>query len=297
VEIALASRDVAEAREAADELHEIARTYDAPLWHASAHQALGAVLTAEGDPSTAVAELRTAIRDWTEADLPFETAQARRWLASAHRAGGDEESAAMELRAAQTTFQRLGAVLAAEECAAMIEAGTKPAFGRRVVRTFMFTDIVGSTNLLETLGDDAWDDLIRWHNETLATVIGSHGGEVVHGTGDGFFATFNDATSAASSAVAIQQRLAQQRREHGFAPQVRIGLHAAEATVVADDYAGIGVHEAARVGALAGGAEILVTLDTVESQPIPFRITGERMVSLKGLAQPVRVAAIDWRSS
>ena len=296
VEIALASHDVAEARDAADELHEIARTYDAAMWHASAHQALGAVLTAEGDAPTAVTELRKAIRDWTEADLPFEIAQARRWLASAHRAAGDEESAVLELRAAQATFERLGAVLAAAECAGMIEAGATAASGRRVVRTFMFTDIVGSTNLLETLGDEAWEDVMRWHNETLQEVIGSHGGEVVHGTGDGFFATFDGATSAVSCAVAIQRRLADHRRKHGFAPQVRIGLHAAEATRVADDYAGIAVHEAARVGALAAGGEILMTLDTLETEQIPFPITGERKVSLKGIVQPVRVGAVDWRS-
>jgi class 3 adenylate cyclase len=297
VEIALASHDLAESRDAADELHEIASTYEAALWHASAHQALGAVLTAEGDAPTAIVELRNAVREWTEADLPFETAQARRWLASAHRAGGDEESAVMELRAAQTTFERLGAVLAAAECAELIEAGATTTSGRRVVRTFMFTDIVGSTSLLETLGDEAWENVIGWHNEILAALIASHGGEVVHPTGDGFFATFEGATSAASCAVAIQRRLAEHRRDHGFAPQVRIGLHADEATRVADDYTGIGVHEAARVGALAEGGEILVTLETIETEPIPFSISDERTVSLKGLAEPIRVAAVAWRSA
>ena len=123
----------------------------------------------------------------------------------------------------------------------------------------------------------------------------AHGGEVVHGTGDGFFTTFEGATSAASCAVDIQRRLADHRRAHGFAPPVRIGLHAAEATVVADDYAGIGVHQAARVGAIAEGAEILVTRETLDTEPIPFPVTDERTVSLKGLAQPVTVASVDWR--
>jgi len=167
---------------------------------------------------------------------------------------------------------------------------------RRVLKTFMFTDIVGSTDLLATMGDEAWEDVVRWHNETLQGLIGSHGGEVVHGTGDGFFATFEGAVSAASCAVAIQRRLAEHRRAHGFAPSVRIGLHAAEATVVADDYAGIGVHEAARVGAIADGAEILVTKATFDAEPIPFPFTDERTVSLKGLAEPVAVASIDWRT-
>ncbi len=295
VEIALASDDVAEAREAAEELDRIADSYDAASWHASAHEALGAVLSAEGDAAGAIAELRRAVRHWTDADLPFETAHARRWLAVAHRAAGDEESAALELSAARVTFQQLGAVLEAARCAEMIQAGQTRATGRRVTRTFMFTDIVGSTNLLETLGDAAWEDVMRWHNETLQAVIDAHEGEVVHGTGDGFFAAFGDAGSAISCAVAIQRTLADHRREHGFAPRIRIGLHAAEATVVADDYAGIGVHEAARVGALADGDEILVTVETAEAEPT-IAVTDERTVQLKGLEQPVKVASIDWRA-
>jgi class 3 adenylate cyclase len=160
----------------------------------------------------------------------------------------------------------------------------------------MFTDIVGSTNLVETIGDEAWEDVLHWHDETLRALIGSHRGEVVHTTGDGFFASFPDASAAASCAVAIQRRLAEHRRLHGFAPPVRIGLHVAEATVIADDYAGLGVHEAARVGALAQGGEILATAPTLEGEAIPFDVTDEREVSLKGLTQPVRVVAIDWRS-
>ena len=295
VEIALASEDVAEAREAAEELGRIASSYDAASWHASAHEAIGAVLIAEGNAVGAITELRQAVHYWTDADLPFETAHARRWLASAHRADGDEGSAALELRSAHATFQQLGAVLEAARCARMIEAVVRDS-GHRVARTFMFTDIVGSTNLLETLGDEAWEDVMRWHNDTLRAIISGHDGEVVQGTGDGFFAAFDDATSAISCAVAIQRTLADHRREHGFAPRIRIGLHAAEATVVADDYAGIGVHAAARVGALADSGEILVTLETVEAEPTPFPMTNERTMQLRGLAQPVRVASIDWRA-
>jgi class 3 adenylate cyclase len=296
VEILLASHMVEEARGAAEELRGIAATYDAALWHASAHQALGAVLTAEGDELGAIAELRKAIRHWTQADMPFETAQARRLLASAHRAEGDEESAVLELRTARATFEKLGAALETARCDELLEAGRAPGSGRRVARTFMFTDIVGSTNLLETLGDEAWEDVVRWHNETLQEMIRAHRGEIVHGTGDGFFATFDNAVLAVSCAVAIEQRLAGHRREHGFAPPVRIGLHAGEATTVGDDYAGIGVHQAARVGALAGAGEVVVTLDTIEAEPIPFAVTDERTVSLRGIAQPVRVATVDWRS-
>ena len=295
VEISLACHDVAEAREAAEELNEIASNYDASLWHANAHQALGAVLIYEGDAPAAIAELQKALRHWTSSDLPFETAQARRYLAMAHRADGDEASAALELQAAHATFERLGAMLEATRCLEAIDAGA-PKAGRRVTRTFMFTDIVGSTNLLETIGDDAWEDVVRWHDETLRSAIESQHGEIVHSTGDGFFASFADASAAASCAVAIQRLLAEHRRLHGFAPQVRIGMHAAEATVMVDDYAGMGVHQAARVGALAESGEIVVTCETVEGEPFPFPVSNERAVSLKGIARPVRVVSIDWRA-
>jgi class 3 adenylate cyclase len=296
VEIAIAGHDVADAREAAEELRGVAATYDMPMLQAAAHQALGTVLTYEEDAAAAIVELRKAVRLWTEVDAPFEAAQARRCLALACRTAGDEASAVMELRAAKAAFDRLGARLESERCDEMIQAGKVHEAGRRVIRTFMFTDIVGSTDLIRTIGDDAWRDVLRWHDETLRTLIGSHRGEVVHTTGDGFFASFGDAVGAASCAVAIQQRLAEHRRRHGFAPQVRIGLHAAEATAIAGDYAGLGVHEAARVGAVADGGEILVTAATVEGNAIPFQVANEREVSLKGLAQPVRVVTIDWRS-
>ena len=183
VEIALAAYDVTEAREAAEELGRTAEAIGAPMLQAAAHQALGATLTYEEDAAAAIAELRKAVRAWTEADAPFEAAQARRWLAVAYRAGGDEASAVLELGSAKAAFEGLGAIRDAERCEEMIRAGDAGDAGRRVVRTFMFTDIVGSTDLVRTIGDEAWEGILRWHDETLRTQIGSHQGEVVHTTG------------------------------------------------------------------------------------------------------------------
>jgi class 3 adenylate cyclase len=295
VEIALAEHDVADAREAAEALGGIASSFDAPMLHAAEHQTLGAVLTYEDEAREAITELRSAVRHWSELDAPFEAARARSWLALACRSAGDEAAAAMELRAAKETFDRLGARLESERCEEMLRAAEDGGAGRRVRRTFMFTDIVGSTDLIRTIGDDAWHDVLRWHDETLRTLIASHQGEVVHTTGDGFFASFADAATAADCAIAIQRRLADHRRRSGFAPQVRIGLHAAEATVTPDDYVGIGVHEAARVGAIAEGGEILATAETVAEPGLSVDAVDEREVSLKGLAAPVRVASIVWR--
>jgi len=291
VEIALAAYDAAEARESAEELTGIASTFESPLLRAEAHQAVGAVLTFEGDAPAGVAELRAAVREWTDADAPFETAQARRTLATAYRLSGDEASARLELESAREAFERLHARLEVERCEALLQAR-----GRRVVRTFMFTDIVGSTNLIEAIGDEAWEDVLHRHDETLRTQIGAHRGRVVHSTGDGFFASFEETSDGLTCAVAIQRVLSELRGRDGFVLQVRIGLHAAEATEVADDYAGIGVHEAARVGALADGGEILVTVSSLEPDGSAFAIGDEREVALKGIAQPVRVAPVEWRS-
>src|SRR6266550_2246669 len=114
---------------------------------------------------------------------------------------------------------------------------------RRVLKTFMFTDIVGSTNLVEVLGDEAWETMLRWHNTALREVFGAHSGEEISTTGDGFFVSFDSPDLAIAAAVAIQRRLAEHRASAGFAPGVRIGLHASDATMIGGDFSGKGVHE------------------------------------------------------
>jgi class 3 adenylate cyclase len=215
-------------------------------------------------------------------------------LADAYRAGGNEGRAVLEYRAALATFDRLGATPDARRATEALgeEAGARPA-PKQVDRTFMFTDIVRSTNLVEALGDEAWGHLIRWHDEQLRTQVAAHRGEVVKAIGDGFFVAFQSADDALACAVAIQQALREHRRAHGFAPQVRIGVHAASATHEGLDYRGRGVNTAARVGALADGDEILATAQTaalVSTQPV----SGRRSVSLKGFADPVEVVSIRW---
>ena len=163
---------------------------------------------------------------------------------------------------------------------------------RRVARTFMFTDIVGSTALVEALGDEAWTGLLRWHDEALREQFVAFEGEVVTGTGDGFFVGFETPDAAIGCAVAIQRRLDEQRRRHGFAVQVRIGLHASEGTQVGSDYRGRGVHEAARISAMAEGGEILASDHTVTGTRFP--VSEAREAVLKGITEPVRVVSIDW---
>jgi len=170
-----------------------------------------------------------------------------------------------------------------------VEAG-RP---RRVMKTFMFTDMVGSTALVEALGDEAWAALLRWHDDTLRSLFAGHQGEEVSETGDGFFVGFDSPEAALACAVAIQRRLAEQRQAQGFAPQVRIGVHASEVTQVAQNFRGKGVHEAARIAALAGGGEILASRVTAAGSR--YQASEARTVTLKGIAEPVEIVSISWR--
>ena len=163
---------------------------------------------------------------------------------------------------------------------------------RRVMKTFMFTDIVGSTNLVVALGDDAWETMLAWHNTALREVFTAHGGEEISTTGDGFFVSFDSPEVAVAAAIAIQRRLSEHRATHGFAPQVRIGLHASDATRVGGDFHGKGVHEASRIGALGGGGDIVASVATVGEAT---RTSDRRSVTLKGLSEPIEVVNVDWR--
>jgi len=163
---------------------------------------------------------------------------------------------------------------------------------RRVMKTFMFTDIVGSTNLVVALGDEAWETMLGWHNTTLREVFTAHGGEEISTTGDGFFVSFDSPDTAVAAAMAIQRRLAEHRTSSGFAPPVRIGLHASDATQVGGDFHGKGVHEAARIADLGGGGDIVASLATVGGAQ---RTSNPRSADLKGLSGPIEVVNVDWR--
>jgi DNA-binding NarL/FixJ family response regulator len=128
VEIMLAIGDVQGARDAADELTEIAERYDTPALRAVADHARGAVLLTEGDARAAVVALRRAWQVWRELEAPYEAARVRMLVGLGCRALGDEEAAAMELDAACSVFAQLDAApaLARVEALAHREAAWKP---------------------------------------------------------------------------------------------------------------------------------------------------------------------------
>jgi class 3 adenylate cyclase len=296
VEIALAAGDHEVAAGAAGELAEIAADIDTPALRAIAACARGAVHLADGDHAAAVPELRTALRMWRDIDAPYEAAEVRVLLGRAYAAGGDPEGAQLELRAARDAFERLGAAYAAERTAELLgRLTTAPQAPERVRRAFVFTDIVKSTDLVTAIGDEAWEDLLSWHDQTLRSLFASHGGEVAHHTGDGFFIAFADSDAALACAVRVQRALAEHRQAHGFAPLVRIGVHAAEATRRGQDYSGAEVHKAARLAALAEGGEILASDAALAEASGRYAAGASREVTLKGIAEPLQVAAVAWR--
>jgi class 3 adenylate cyclase len=296
VEIGLAAGDIDAVAQHVTQLEQIADSFRTTAVNATAEYARGLLLLAQGDAAGASARQRHAVELWHEVGAPYETARARTALGETLRSDGDDAAARPEFESAKAAFERLGAVPDAKRVGQLLgeDQGIAPRAGDRVKRTFVFTDIVGSTPLVEALGDDAWQELIRWHDQTLRTIFNRYGGTEVRQTGDGFFVAFEDASAAIEAAVAVQRSLAEHRRSHGFAPQVRIGLHEAQASTRAIDFAGRGVHEAARIGSLASGGQILASVSTVQSAATRFSVSTPRTVTLKGVSQPVEVVTIEW---
>jgi class 3 adenylate cyclase len=302
VEILLAAGDVAGARTAGDELNALADRFATPAARAAASTASGALALAEGDAATAAERLREAIGHWGQLDAPYDVARSRIVLAEAYLAQNELDRAAIEARTARDAFERLGAALDLRKADAILEgmagAPDSQPLGMattRTVRVFMFTDIVDSTRLAEVMGDAAWDQVTRIHDQLLRGAVAEQGGEEVKATGDGFFLAFADADEALQAAVAIQRRLAAHREAQGFVPTVRIGIHRAEANRVGLDYTGAGVNQASRIGGAANGDEVLVSAATLGAARHSYSESGRRTVELKGISAPVEVVSIDWK--
>lgn len=257
--------------------------------------------------------LAAALERWDEAEEHFAFAEglaarcgAPGWTAwtrfdraSARLArDSSDQATATLLRVALRSANELGLGALGELATAALRSigETMAEEAPRTTRVFVFTDIVGSTALLEGMGDEGWQQLRAWHNRTLRGLFSEHGGEEVDHAGDGFFVAFADAEAALRCAVRVQQRLDEHRATAGFAPQVRIGMHTAEASLTMDGYAGKGVHAAARIGALAEGGEILASDAMKAAVRRTSGFNNPRDVSLKGIADPMTVWSVDWRS-
>jgi class 3 adenylate cyclase len=284
----LAVGDEQSAAASVAELEELARRFGTPGPAAAAAVARGELALHKGDADEAIGFLKKGVRTWCEIDAPYEAVQARVVLARALAADGDDASAQLELKAAARMAEEAGVAVDLEIAPPRAEPSP------RTTRTFLFSDIVESTRLAEAMGDAAWEQLLGWHDRTLRAEFARWRGEEVKHGGDGFFVAFRSPDDGVACATAIQQALARHRAEHGFAPTVRIGLHAGEATSRDGDYFGSAVTRAARISAAAGAGEVLVSADLLAACEQKVGVAGERTLELKGISEPVPAVLVDW---
>jgi class 3 adenylate cyclase len=151
--------------------------------------------------------------------------------------------------------------------------------GNRTLATILFTDIVDSTATLARVGDDTWRELLIAHNGLMRDRIQRFRGREIGTTGDGFLALFDGAARAVRCAASMATAVA----DLGIA--IRAGIHTGEVEVVGGQPRGVAVHAAARVAALAGPGEVLVsatTRDLLDGSGLAFESRGEH--ELRGLA-------------
>ena len=129
--------------------------------------------------------------------------------------------------------------------------------------TFFFSDIEGSTRLLQSCGV-RWPELLARHAELMRAAFARHGGVEAGTEGDSFFAAFDSAAAAVAAAVEVQRALAAEEWPGGETVRVRIGLHTGEAVVADETYVGLDVHRAARIMSAGHGGQVLASAATEE---------------------------------
>jgi predicted ATPase/class 3 adenylate cyclase len=129
--------------------------------------------------------------------------------------------------------------------------------------TFLFSDIEGSTRLLQELGE-AFRGVLERHNELVVEASSRHGGFVIKNEGDGFFMVFQSALGAVSCAVMLQRALATEPWPMVQPLRVRIGMHTGEGRLGGSDYIGIDVHLASRIESCGHGGQILMSEATAK---------------------------------
>jgi len=159
--------------------------------------------------------------------------------------------------------------------------------GERVLATVLFTDIVGSTEHAERLGDEKWTGLLEEHHRLVRNELAIFKGREIKTTGDGFLALFDSPTRAVQCARAVRDEI----RRLGV--EIKAGLHSGDVEVMGRDVGGIAVHTAARIASLAGPGEVLVSRtvsDLVAGSGIEFEDRGSH--TLKGVPGEWRLFAV-----
>ena len=166
--------------------------------------------------------------------------------------------------------------------------------------TVAFTDIEGSTAMMESIGEARWMEVIFIHNRMVRECVRGHGGDVIKSQGDGFMVTFSSASAALDWAVALQQQLARYNAGAPIAPlHVRVGMHTGNIFQADEDFLGKAVVLAARITGRARGDEILVSAASREYTEHLGRWTYGRpmQLRLKGLTRVECVYSLDWAPS
>jgi class 3 adenylate cyclase len=254
------------------------------------------VLRASATPRTAASQYHNALRNDVRQALPliqvptlvlhvkeqpFTPVELGHYLAE-HIDG----ATFVELAGGDLSFTPANQVVADE--VAEFLTGERPIVEvERILTTVVFTDIVGSTERAASLGDQRWRALLDSHDRTVRDQLRRFRGREINTTGDGFFASFDGPARAIRCGQAIAEATAR------LGVELRMGLHTGECDVRGDDLGGLAVHIAARVGAVAGPGEVLVSgtvKDLVVGSGIEFDERGERQ--LKGVPGTWRLFAV-----
>ncbi len=218
-----------------------------------AHRIAGMAAAAGAHWDVAERHLLTALEQAEKLPHVVERAHTQRFLARMllERGGaGDQRRVSALLTEASEAYGRLGMPRHRAMVESMAASQSEP---DRVLATVLFTDIVGSTRQAAELGDRRWRELLDRHDEIVRRELEWHGGQEVKVVGDEFVAIFDRPARAIRCACAITETV----RDLGL--EVRAGLHTGEIERRGDDIAGMAVHIGARVAALAGPGEVLVS--------------------------------------
>jgi class 3 adenylate cyclase len=163
-------------------------------------------------------------------------------------------------------------------------------FGERQLATILFTDIVDSTATLVRLGDAGWRRVLLEHNTRMRTVLDRYRGREIGTTGDGILARFDGAARAVQCAAEMVSAVGD------LELSIRAGLHTGEVEIVGGNVRGLAVHAAARVSALAGPGDVLIsqtTYDLLDGSGLTFEDRGRH--ELKGLTGERSIYALVQR--
>jgi class 3 adenylate cyclase len=190
-----------------------------------------------------------------------------------------------------------------ERLALIVEADDVPRHGESSPEgavTIMFSDIEGSTEMVERLGDEQWVRILRAHNRLVREAVRRNGGTEVKAQGDGFMLAFTSSRAGLRCAIEMQQRIASRGDEDGDRRiRIRIGLHSGFVIEEEHDYIGRNVILAARIADRARGGEVLVSerLKEFVEPSDDIRFLPAQDLALKGLSGTHRVYPVNLHTA